>query len=40
MYSTIINPKTDIKVSINSRLGKDVLRKYLIVLNGGSRARL
>ena len=39
MYSKITNPETDAQVSINSRLGKDVLRKYLIVLNGGSSAR-
>lgn len=38
MYTKIINPKTGLKVTLNSRLGKRILRNYLFVLNGGSAA--
>jgi len=37
MYSKITNPKTGRKVSIDSRLGKRILRNYLSVLKGGGR---
>ena len=36
MYSKIINPKTGRKVSVKSRLGKMILRNYLLVLKGGA----
>ena len=36
MYSKITNPKTSRQVSINSRLGKQILKKYLSVLYGGT----
>ena len=36
MYSKIVNPKTGRKVSVKSRLGKNILRKYLFILNGGA----
>jgi hypothetical protein len=35
MYSKIVNPKTGRRVSITSRLGKEILRNYLSVLVGG-----
>jgi len=35
MYSKIVNPKTGRKVSVGGRLGRDILRRYLIVLRGG-----
>lgn len=35
MYSKIVNPKTGRKVSVGGRLGRDILRWYLIVLRGG-----
>lgn len=37
MYSKIVNPVTGIRVSITSRLGKEILRNYLSVLVGGGR---
>ncbi len=36
MYSKIVNPKTGRKVSVNGRLGKRILRNYLIFLSGGT----
>ena len=33
MYSKITNPKTGRKVSVKSRLGKMILRNYLLVLH-------
>ena len=36
MYSNIVNPKTGRRVSVKSRLGKDILRKYLFILSGGA----
>jgi len=36
MYSKIVNPKTGRKVSETSRLGKNILKKYLNVLTGGA----
>ena len=36
MYSNIVNPKTGRQVSVKSRLGKDILRKYLFILSGGA----
>jgi hypothetical protein len=36
MYSKITNPKTGRKVSVKSRLGKMILRNYLLVLKGGA----
>jgi len=38
MYSNIVNPKTGRRVSVKSRLGKDILRKYLFILSGGAAA--
>ena len=38
-YSKIINPKTGRKVSINGRLGKEILKQYINVLVGGSARR-
>ena len=40
MYSLIVNPKTNRKVSIKSRLGKSILRNYLQILSGGSDPQL
>jgi len=34
-YSKIINPKTGRKVSVNGRLGKEILKQYINVLVGG-----
>jgi hypothetical protein len=36
MYSKITNPTTGRKISIDSRLGKRILRNYLSVLKGGA----
>ena len=36
MYNRIINPKTNRKVNINSKLGKYILKKYLFFINGGA----
>ena len=36
MYSKIVNPLTDRKVSINGKLGRSILRNYLNVLSGGA----
>jgi hypothetical protein len=36
MYSKITNPKTGRKVDVNGRLGKNIVRNYLMVLNGGA----
>jgi len=36
MYSEIVNPLTGEKVSITSKLGKSILRNYLMVLRGGA----
>jgi len=38
MYSKIVNPTTGRKVNVNSQLGKDILRRYLEILTGGSGA--
>ena len=38
MYSKITNPKTGRKVDLNGRLGKNIVRNYLMVLNGGASA--
>ena len=35
MYSKIINPKTGRKVNVNGKLGKSIIRNYLVFLNGG-----
>ena len=37
MYSKIANPKTGRMVSVNGRLGKEILRNYLNVLSAGAR---
>jgi len=39
MYSKIINPETGRSVLINGQLGKNILRKYLKALEGGSTPR-
>lgn len=36
MYSKIVNPKTGRKVLTKSRLGKQILQKYVVVMSGGS----
>jgi len=36
MYKKIYNPETGRKVNVNGKLGKQILRKYLHVLNGGA----
>ena len=36
MYSKILNPQTGRMVNIKGRLGREVLKKYLGVLNGGA----
>ena len=36
MYKKIYNPETGRKVNVNGKLGKQILRKYLYVLNGGA----
>ena len=36
MYSKITNPETGMKISLESRLGIETLRKYLLVLKGGA----
>jgi len=38
MYSKIINPKTNRKVKITSKLGQKIISQYIYVLNGGSSA--
>merc|ERR1712072_1293369 len=35
-YNKIVNPETNRKVNISSSLGKKILKKYLLVLKGGS----
>ena len=35
MYSKIANPKTGRMVSVNGKLGQEILRNYLNVLEGG-----
>tara|TARA_B110000971_G_C19818812_1_gene412378 strand:- start:88 stop:423 length:336 start_codon:yes stop_codon:yes gene_type:complete len=35
-YSKIVNPKTGRKVSINGRIGREILKQYLNVLTGGA----
>ena len=40
MYSKIVNPKTDRRVSITGKLGKTILRNYLLVLSGGAASAL
>jgi len=37
MYSNIINPETGNSVSIKSSIGKQLLKKYLVVLKGGAQ---
>ena len=36
MYSKIINPKTGRKVYVKGKLGKQILKNYLLVMRGGS----
>lgn len=36
MYNKIVNPSTNRKVNINSKLGKYILKKYLSFIDGGS----
>ena len=38
-YSKIVNPKTGRKVSINGRIGREILKQYLNVLTGGGLKR-
>jgi len=35
MYSKIINPKTGRAVNVNGRIGKQILKNYIDVMNGG-----
>ncbi len=37
MYSFIVNPETNKKISVTSFVGKNILRNYLKILKGGSR---
>ena len=39
MYSKIINPETNRKVSINSKLGRKILTNYWSILKGGASTR-
>jgi len=39
MFAKIINPRTNRKVNINSKLGRNILKKYLIYLNKGGAQR-
>uniref|UniRef100_A0A6C0B3W4 Uncharacterized protein n=1 Tax=viral metagenome TaxID=1070528 RepID=A0A6C0B3W4_9ZZZZ len=40
MYSKIVNPKTGRKVNVGGKIGRTILRNYLIVLSeGGAQAR-
>ena len=34
MYSKIVNPKNGQYVSVTSKLGKQILKNYLVVLKG------
>jgi len=36
MYKYIINPETNKKVNIKTKLGKNILKKYMVSLTGGS----
>uniref|UniRef100_A0A6C0J0H2 Uncharacterized protein n=1 Tax=viral metagenome TaxID=1070528 RepID=A0A6C0J0H2_9ZZZZ len=36
MWNTIVNPNTNRKVKIDTRLGKSILKKYIYTLKGGS----
>ena len=36
MFSQIVNPKTNKKVSINSKAGKEILNNYINIQSGGS----
>ena len=36
MYKYIINPETNKKVNIKTTLGKNILKKYIVSLTGGS----
>ena len=38
MYSKIVNPKNGQYVSVTSKLGKQILKNYLVVLKGGAAA--
>ena len=40
MYDKIVNPKTGRKVNINGKLGRQILRNYLDVLQGGAPNQL
>lgn len=40
MYDTIVNPKTNRKVCIKSKLGKFILRNYILNLKGGGKKNL
>ena len=37
MYNTIINPKTNRLVNINSKLGKSIVINYFNKINGGAK---
>ena len=39
MFDKIVNPETGRKVSIYGKIGKKVLKTYLINLNGGAEAK-
>ena len=40
MYSKIVNPRTGRRVSVKSRLGKNILINYLFILSGGAAPRV
>ena len=39
MYTKIIHPVTGKEVSINSKLGKRILQKYLSFMKGGGQGK-
>ena len=39
MYNKIVNPNTGRKVNINSRLGKKIIKNYLILLGGSTTGK-
>ena len=36
MYNKIVNPKTGRKVNINGKIGREILRNYILFSNGGA----
>jgi len=40
MYNSIVNPITNRNISIHSKLGKNIFKKYIIMLLGGETSQL